>query len=112
MTLTAADLAQKVTDDCGFMEGEAAEIVGNLLEIVKSGLVAGEDVMVSGFGKWSVKSKNARREEESSTVSGRSESMQRHCAITLGKRCRCQCKGQRGQNCPYASLRAFDRGGR
>jgi integration host factor subunit alpha len=61
MTLTKADLAQKVADDCGFMKHEAAEIVEKLLEIVKGRLVAGEGVMISGFGKWSVKSKHARR---------------------------------------------------
>ncbi len=61
MTLTKADLAQKVADDCGFMRGEAQEIVEKLLSIIKDKLIAGEDVMVSGFGKWSVKDKNARR---------------------------------------------------
>ncbi len=61
MTLTKADLAQKVADDCGFMKGEASEIVEKILEIIKSRLVAGEDVMISGFGKWSVKDKSARR---------------------------------------------------
>jgi integration host factor subunit alpha len=61
MTLTKAALAQKVADDCGFMKHEVQEIVEKLLEIVKGDLVAGEDVMISGFGKWSVKSKPARR---------------------------------------------------
>jgi integration host factor subunit alpha len=61
MSITKADLAQKVADDCGFMRGEAAEIVEKLLEIMKTSLIAGEDVMVSGFGKWSVKDKRARR---------------------------------------------------
>jgi integration host factor subunit alpha len=61
MTLTKADVAQKVAGECGFMKGEATEIVEKLLEIIKERLIAGEDVMVSGFGKWSVKSKHARR---------------------------------------------------
>jgi integration host factor subunit alpha len=61
MSITKADLAQKVADDCGFLKGEATEIVAKLLEIVKKRLIAGEDVMISGFGKWSVKSKYARR---------------------------------------------------
>jgi integration host factor subunit alpha len=61
MTLTKADLAKKVAEDCGFMKGEAAEIVEKLLGITKEGLIAGEDVMISGFGKWSVKDKRARR---------------------------------------------------
>jgi integration host factor subunit alpha len=61
MTLTKADLAQKVADDCGFMRAEAREIVDKMLEIMKARLGAGEDVMISGFGKWNVKSKHARR---------------------------------------------------
>ena len=61
MTMTKADLAKKVADDCGFMKGEAAEIVEKLLGIIKERLIAGEDVMISGFGKWSVKDKRARR---------------------------------------------------
>lgn len=61
MTLTKADLAKKIADDCGFMKGEAAEVFEKMLELIKSSLIAGEEVMISGFGKWSVKSKRARR---------------------------------------------------
>jgi len=60
MTLTKADIAQKVADDCGFMKGEAAEVLEKLLYIMKKRLIAGELVNISGFGKWSVKSKHAR----------------------------------------------------
>ena len=61
MTLTKADIAKKIADDCGFMKGEATEIVEKLLDIIKDQLIAGEDVMISGFGKWTVKGKHARR---------------------------------------------------
>jgi integration host factor subunit alpha len=61
MTLTKAGIAQKVANDCGFMKNEAAELVEKLLDIMKKKLIAGEDVMISGFGKWTVKSKHARR---------------------------------------------------
>jgi integration host factor subunit alpha len=61
MTFTKAHIAKKIADDCGFMKGEAEEIFEKLLEIIKARLAAGEDVMMSGFGKWSVKSKHARR---------------------------------------------------
>ena len=61
MTFTKAHIAQKVAGDCGFMKGEAIEIVEKLLNIMKAKLVAGEDVMISGFGKWNVKSKHARK---------------------------------------------------
>jgi integration host factor subunit alpha len=60
-TLTKADLAKKIGDDCGFMKGEANEIVEKLLDLIKARLIEGEDVMISGFGKWTVKHKHARR---------------------------------------------------
>jgi integration host factor subunit alpha len=61
MTITKADLAEKVAGDCGFMKGEAIEIIEKLLDTMKKTLIAGEDVMISGFGKWNIKSKHARR---------------------------------------------------
>jgi integration host factor subunit alpha len=60
MTFTKALIAKKIADDCGFMKGEAIEILEKLLEIMKAKLVDGEDLVMSGFGKWSVKSKHAR----------------------------------------------------
>lgn len=61
MTLTKADIATKIADDCGFMKGEATEIVEKILDLVKGSLIQGEDVMISGFGKWTVKQKKSRR---------------------------------------------------
>ena len=61
MTLTKADIATKIADDCGFMKGEAIEIVDKILDIIKNSLIQGEDVMISGFGKWTVKSKKSRQ---------------------------------------------------
>ena len=37
------------------------EIVETLLEIIKSKLASGEDVLISGFGKFCVKKKRERR---------------------------------------------------
>ena len=61
MTLTKASIAQKIADDCGFMKGEASEIIEKLLDIMKTRLASGDDVMISGFGKWHVRSKLPRR---------------------------------------------------
>ncbi len=61
MTLTKIQIAQKIANDCGFMKKEAADILEKLLEIMKKKLIAGEDIMISGFGKWHVRSKHARR---------------------------------------------------
>ena len=42
-------------------KGYGKHIVEKLLEIIKKRLIAGEDVLISGFGKWSVRSKHARK---------------------------------------------------
>ncbi len=49
MTVTKADIAKKIADDCGFMKGEATEVFEKLLDIIKTSLIAGEDVMISNF---------------------------------------------------------------
>jgi integration host factor subunit alpha len=61
MTLIKVDIVQKIASDCGFTKGEATEILEKLLDIMKKRLVAGEAVMISSFGKWTVKSKHSRR---------------------------------------------------
>ena len=60
MTLTKEHIAQKIADDCGFMKKEAAEILEKLLDIMKKKLVAGEAIMISGFGRWLIRSKGPR----------------------------------------------------
>lgn len=37
------------------------EVFEKLLDIIKIRLIAGEEVMISNFGKWTVKSKHARK---------------------------------------------------
>ena len=61
MTLTKADLVQKVYQNHNLTKAQAAEAVETFLRIAKDCLESGEDLLVSGFGKFNVKSKNARR---------------------------------------------------
>ncbi|HTY24003.1 MAG TPA: HU family DNA-binding protein [Desulfomonilaceae bacterium] len=60
MTLKKEDIAHKIASDCGFTKTEAAKVIEKLLRIIKERLIAGEDVMISGFGKWHVRSKLPR----------------------------------------------------
>lgn len=39
MTLTKADIAQKIADDCEFMRNQAAEVLENLLDIMRQSLI-------------------------------------------------------------------------
>ncbi len=61
MALTKSDIATKIADDCGFSKGEAILIVDKLLDIIKNSLIHREEVLVSGFGKWTVKEKHTRQ---------------------------------------------------
>ncbi len=61
MALTKADIVESVHEQLGFQKIESAEIVEILLEIIKESLEKGEDVLVSGFGKFKVKNKKERR---------------------------------------------------
>lgn len=60
MALTKNDIVEKVTD-IGFNKKKAVDIIETLLQIMKDELAEGEDVLVSGFGKFCVKEKNSRR---------------------------------------------------
>ena len=61
MTLTKANIFDAIHDELGFPKNRSAELVEILLEQIKSALENGEDVLISGFGKFCVKEKKARR---------------------------------------------------
>ncbi|MBC8394370.1 MAG: integration host factor subunit alpha [Deltaproteobacteria bacterium] len=61
MTLTKADIVESIQNHLGFPKNRSAEIVESLLEIIKKTLENGDDVLISGFGKFCVKSKKERR---------------------------------------------------
>ncbi len=60
MALTKNDVVNQV-HALGFTKKRSIEIVETLLEIIKSRLEREEDVLISGFGKFSIKEKKARR---------------------------------------------------
>ena len=60
MTLTKNKIVDQV-NALGFAKNKSIDIVESLLEIIKSSLEQGEDVLVSGFGKFCVKGKSRRR---------------------------------------------------
>ena len=61
MALTKADIVEAVQTDMGFTRHQSIELVESLLETIKSKLESGEDVLVSGFGKFCVNQKAERR---------------------------------------------------
>jgi len=60
MTLTKADIIKSIQDQHGFPKERASEIFESVLEIIKQSLVKGEEVKISGFGKFYTIDKKAR----------------------------------------------------
>ena len=52
---------KRIQNQTGLPKNKSSEIVESLLEIIKNPLTSGEDVLISGFGKFSVKEKNERK---------------------------------------------------
>lgn len=61
MTLTKADLVERLYRKVGISRKEASEVVESLFEIVKGRLEQGEKVKLSGFGNFVVNVKRPRR---------------------------------------------------
>jgi integration host factor subunit alpha len=61
MTLTKADIVESVNNELGYPKNRCSELVETLLDIIKESLEQGEDVLISGFGKFCVKGKKQRR---------------------------------------------------
>ena len=68
MALTKNDIVTKV-HELGFTKKKSIESVEILLETMKNTLANGEDVLISGFGKFCVKEKKKRRGRNPATGS-------------------------------------------
>jgi integration host factor subunit alpha len=61
MALTKKDIVDQVQEQLGFPKNQSVDITESLLELIKSSLESGDDVLVSGFGKFCVKEKAERK---------------------------------------------------
>ena len=61
MSLTKDDVAKAVTEQIGFLKKESVKLVETLIELIRKTLESGEDVLISGFGRFSVKAKKERK---------------------------------------------------
>ena len=61
MTLTKANIVEAVAEQIGYTKNQSVNTIETLLELIKRSLESGEDVLVSGFGKFCVKEKRERR---------------------------------------------------
>jgi integration host factor subunit alpha len=61
MALTKDKIITTATDKIGISRTQSRDVIEQLLEIMKRTLSGEEDIMISGFGKFTVKRKRARR---------------------------------------------------
>ena len=61
MSLTKDKLITRLQAQVGLEKQESRQIVERVLGIMKDTLARGEDLLITGFGKFSVRQKNARR---------------------------------------------------
>ena len=61
MTLTKAQIIEEISIRNGLTKKKSNETVEAFLEIMKKTLESGEDVLISGYGKFCVKHKAERR---------------------------------------------------
>jgi len=61
MILTKEDLIDSIYNQVGLSKNKSTQLVESFLEIIKKSLENGEDILISGFGKFSVKEKNERK---------------------------------------------------
>ena len=61
MTLTKAHIVEALFAKNIFPKTQSAQVIDTFFEMIKQSLQNGEEVIISGFGKFSVQEKQARR---------------------------------------------------
>ena len=61
MSLTKIDITESIREKFGIPKKDCVRIVESLFDIIKDDLDKWNPVMISGFGKWTVKAKKARK---------------------------------------------------
>jgi len=61
MALTKADIVDSIMEQIEFARNQSSNVTDVLIEVIKRTLASGEDVLVSGFGKFCVNEKAQRR---------------------------------------------------
>jgi len=61
MTLTKKDLIRSIQQQNGYTDKQSSDIVETVLGQIKNCLESGDDVLISGFGKFQVKEKEERK---------------------------------------------------
>jgi len=60
MALTKKDLIETINTEVGLPKEKCSAVLESLLETIKDELVQGNIVLISGFGKWAVRTRKAK----------------------------------------------------
>jgi integration host factor subunit alpha len=61
MTLVKDDLFQSLYNQCGLSKQTSKSLGETIFELIKKALESGDNVLITGFGKFTVRKKAARR---------------------------------------------------
>jgi integration host factor subunit alpha len=100
MSLTKADIIRSVTQKATLPKHKSSQAVEHLIEIMKGTLASGEDVLISGFGKFCVKEKAERHGRNPAT--GDSMMLSARRVVTF------KCSGQLRERCNGVRCKAID----
>jgi len=59
--MTKAEIARRIHEETGLSKKEAAQLVQFMLDEIRSALIRGENVKISGFGQFVVQQRAARK---------------------------------------------------
>jgi DNA-binding protein HU-beta len=60
-TINKTELARAVAEDTGLTNGQAKEAIEATLERIENALMTGDEVALSGFGKFAISERSARQ---------------------------------------------------
>jgi integration host factor subunit alpha len=61
MSMTKVEITNAICEKLDIPKKDCAKMVESVFDIIKDDLMKGNDVMISGFGKWTVKAKKERK---------------------------------------------------
>jgi integration host factor subunit alpha len=96
MALTKTDIVQIVKRETGLPNNKSGHVVEQLLEIIKRTLASGDDVLISGFGKFRVLEKSERRGRNPATGESLTLSARRVVTFKCSGKLRDRCNGRCG----------------
>ena len=95
MSLTKAGLVSSVAREIGLPKSQATHAVQCLVDIIKDTLASGEDVLISGFGKFCVHEKSERRGRNPATGDAMVLPPRRVVTFKCSGKLRSKCNGKR-----------------